>query len=50
MHIGTRIDDSIPIQGTRGKKKVSAKRAGERIFLPCLCPIKKTKKNEFFAS
>lgn len=41
--------DSNP--GNAGKKKkVSAKRAGERIFLPCLCPIKKTKKNEFFAS
>lgn len=52
MHAySTRIDDSIPIQGTRGgggkkKKKVSAKRAGERIFWPCLCPIKKTKKKK----
>lgn len=34
-------------EGEEGKKKkISAKRAGERIFWPCLCPIKKTKKKK----
>lgn len=48
MHIGTRIDDSIPIQGTRGKKKSFCETSGRKNLFAVSLSDKKDEKKRIF--